>query len=76
MILILEPLWSKILLKVLLKRCFMDKKITTNKAIKNAIASVKMEGFKTSSNLENQCKLILQGKLDLKDCINSIIQKG
>lgn len=54
----------------------MDKKITTNKAIKNAIASVKMEGFRTSDSLENQCKLILQGKLDLKDCINRMIQKG
>ena len=54
----------------------MDKKITTNKAIKNAIASVKMEGFTISRNMENQCKLILQGKLNLKDCINSVIQKG
>ena len=53
----------------------MPKKITRNKAIKNALASVIMEGFKTNSALETRCKLIMQGKLDLKDCINQIVQK-
>ena len=54
----------------------MQKKITRNKALKNALASVKMEGFNTNSALETRCKLIMQGKLNLKDCINQIVQKG
>lgn len=54
----------------------MYKKITKGRAIKNAIASVKTEGFKTSRSLEKQCKLILQGKVELRDCISQIIQKG
>jgi hypothetical protein len=54
----------------------MYKKTTLEKAIKNAIASVEMEGFRTSKSLEKQCKLILQGKVELKDCINQMIQKG
>ena len=54
----------------------MPKKITRDKAVKNALASVKMEGFKTNSTLEARCKLIMQGKLNLKDGIAQISQKG
>ena len=53
----------------------MHEKISRDKAIKNAIASVKMEGFKTNQKLETDCKLIMQGKLTLKDCISQITQK-
>ncbi len=53
----------------------MQKRISRNKAIKNAIASVKMEGFKIDDTLENRCKLIMQGKRSLKDSITQIIQK-
>jgi len=54
----------------------MIKKITRDKTLKNALASVKMEGFKTDFALENRCKLIMQGKLNLKDCVAQIAQKG
>lgn len=54
----------------------MSKKITRDRAIKNAIASVKMEGFNVNLKLEEQCKLVMNGKLSLKDCIAQISQKG
>ena len=53
----------------------MSKNISRDKAIKNAIASVKMEGFSTNQKLETDCKLIMKGKLTLKDCISRITQK-
>ncbi len=53
----------------------MHRNISRDKAIKNAIASVKMEGFNTNPKLEADCKLIMQGKLTLKDCVSRITKK-
>lgn len=53
----------------------MSKTITRDKAVKNALASVRMEGFKINPVLEVQCKLIMQGKISLKDCITQISQR-
>jgi hypothetical protein len=43
------------------------------KALANAIASVKIEGYKFSEYHENLCKDVVFGKMTKQDCIEQLL---
>jgi len=50
----------------------MENKISQEKAIKNMLTSVRMEGFSISSEMEDLCKQVLCGKLSLRECLDQL----
>ena len=51
------------------------KKVTSERAIKNARSSVEMEGLLVDSEMEKLCARILDGKYSLKEYLNEYKNK-
>ena len=47
----------------------MDIKISQEKAIKNAISSVSMEGLRVTVEMVELCKHVLNGERSTKECL-------
>jgi len=50
----------------------MDKLILREKAIKNAISSVSMEGLRVTSEMVELCKRVLDKELSTKECLERL----
>ncbi len=53
----------------------INRTISKEQALKNAIASVEMEGYRLSEFNKNLCKDVLDGKLTKQQCIEKILRK-
>lgn len=50
--------------------------VSIDKALANAIASVKIEGYKFTSYQEQLCRDVVTGKLSKQDCIKRLLAEG
>lgn len=50
----------------------MDKIISQEKAIKNAISSVSMEGLRVTSEMVELCRHVLNGERTTKECLKRL----
>ena len=50
----------------------MEKTIAQDKAIQNALASIRMEGLRVTSEMEELCRQVLSGKLSLSECLDRL----
>lgn len=50
----------------------MDQNVAIEQAMQNAAASVRMEGFAITEEMQDMCRDILNGKRDLKDCLDQL----
>lgn len=50
-------------------------KTTKQQALKNAIASVEMEGYKLTDAQKSLCSQVLNGKLSKQECIKILLNR-
>ena len=50
----------------------MEKMISKEKAIKNAVSSVSMEGLRVTSEMVELCRRVLNGELSTKECLEQL----
>ena len=54
----------------------MERKISTEQALKNAAASVRMEGFDPSERSMRLCKDVLDGKMSFDDYLSFLKKRA
>ena len=54
----------------------MDKKISQEKAIKNAISSISMEGLRVTAEMVDFCRQVLNGERSTKECLEQFENKN
>ena len=53
----------------------MDNPISREKAIKNAISSVSMEGLRVTAEMVELCRQVLNGERSTKECLDRLEKK-
>lgn len=53
----------------------MERAVSTERALKNAFASAKMEGFRITPEIERDCKRVLDGETSIDECVRRMLKK-
>lgn len=54
----------------------MEKAVSTERALKNAFASVRIEGFRITPEMERDCMRILNGESSIDECVRRMLKKS
>ena len=53
----------------------MQKTVSTERAMKNAFASARMEGFRVTPEIQRDCQRIVSGEISIDDCVKQMLAK-
>ena len=48
----------------------------TERALRNAIASTEMEGYRVTPRLERDCRRLLNGEISVETLVREMLQRG
>lgn len=53
----------------------MKRIVSTKRAMKNAFASARMEGFRVTPEIQRNCQRIINGEISIDDCVKQMLVK-
>jgi hypothetical protein len=54
----------------------MRNNFSQEKAVKNAFASARMEGYRITPQIEHNARRLINGQISVKECVSEMLEKS